>query len=307
MSPGTADGPFFMDRPRPVPAARCPCTPCHKCNFLKNAVRWPNSHPAASHARVHLHTPHHPRPAQRLPSSTSPHVAHPPHTPGSAHPHCTVRRITHPRHSPRLSAACVGHGRATPAVSLLLLCGAAVVARDVTPPPRDVIAKDAAASAAMGDLDAPLRCVTADCMSATTRWITESHDVTHDVTPPPRDVIAKDAAASAAMGDLDAPLRCVTTDCMSATTRWITESHRVRQTSLNLRENDWLCWPRCVARERTARLIVRSVSSTFTQTVSVSFNDAEVVLPSRPSRPFHPERATPMASKECTGGIHVQW
>jgi len=257
MSPGTADGPFFMDRPRPVPAARCPCTPCHKCNFLKNAVRWPNSHPAASHARVHLHTPHHPRPAQRLPSSTSPHVAHPPRTPGSAHPHCTVRRITHPRHSPRLSAACVGHGRATPAVSLLLLCGAAVVARDVTPPPRDVIAKD--------------------------------------------------AAASAAMGDLDAPLRCVTTDCMSATTRWITESHRVRQTSLNLRENDWLCWPRCVARERTARLIVRSVSSTFTQTVSVSFNDAEVVLPSRPSRPFHPERATPMASKECTGGIHVQW
>jgi len=147
----------------------------------------------------------------------------------------------HPRHSPRLSAACVGHGRATPAVSLLLLCGAAVVARDVTPPPRDVIAKD--------------------------------------------------AAASAAMGDLDAPLRCVTTDCMSATTRWITESHRVRQTSLNLRENDWLCWPRCVARERTARLIVRSVSSTFTQTVSVSFNDAEVVLPSRPSRPFRASHA----------------
>ena len=32
MSPGTAHGPFFMERLRPVPGARCPCTPYHSVN-----------------------------------------------------------------------------------------------------------------------------------------------------------------------------------------------------------------------------------------------------------------------------------
>ncbi len=55
---------------------------------------------------------------------------------------------------------------------------------------------------------------------------------------------------------------------------------RTASDRLNLRESG----PRCVGWERTAQLGVRSVSSTFTQTVSVSFNNAEVLLPSRPSR-----------------------
>lgn len=37
MSPGTAHGPFFMERLRLVPGARCPCTPCHSVNPLSTS------------------------------------------------------------------------------------------------------------------------------------------------------------------------------------------------------------------------------------------------------------------------------